>query len=80
MKIVKSLPKTQQIGIETRLGVFLKHSNRSDNFEEDQVDPNQGEPVATIIPCLDPDTPENQKIDFEVISTRVLLDEKILTF
>ena len=58
------------------MGVFLKHSNKSENFEEDQVDPNQGEPVSTIIPCLDPDTPESQKIDFEVMSTRILFDEK----
>ena len=54
------------------MATFLKYNNKETEFDEDQVDPSKGVPVTQIVPCLDPYTPESEKIDFEVMSKRTL--------
>jgi hypothetical protein len=39
-----------------------------------------GKEITSIIPCLNPDTPESQKIDIEVMSERVTSDRLVTSF
>jgi hypothetical protein len=54
-----------------RIGVFIKlHKYKTFRNVPDsrEVDPKEGKPITELIPCLDPDIPEHDKIDFEIIS------------
>lgn len=61
------------------MGVFLK-IYRKNEFDDDEVNPNQGSQITQIIPCLDPDIPENQKIDHDKMSQRTVQDNLIEIF
>lgn len=59
------------------MSLLLNNLKSSDPRE---VDPNLGTQITQIIPCLDPDTPESQKIDFPIMSQRTMQDDLIQVF
>lgn len=66
-----------------RIGVFIKlHKYKTFDQVTDprEVDPKEGKIITELIPCLDPDIPEIDKIDFEVMSQRFVQTSNLVNY
>lgn len=81
MRQVAKLTRREKIGIELRMGIFLKiHKQKSLSYQHENLDPievipSEGKEITALIPCLDPDIPESSKIDLDSMSQRIIVNE-----